>query len=236
MIKKNIILTLNKDFKEYLGEISFYDEIEVAEDNNLIWVKIPELTEELDLIIKKIPLEHKYYFDEKNRLFEFDKITPIEVLKKLNWESIYDFLDISFSLTDTKIEKIEPNYKVELIVSSAYQKGSALLVDLKDLKNYVETSSNIRFKHLIFASNNIQSIVIGEPLPAIKGKEYCLKNNLLIPSGYSFELELLYPLIAKKLNAKNNAYILFYEDNTYEKILIENFIPVSRSAIRLSMQ
>lgn len=231
---KELILVLDNQDINYLGGFRTYENIYAAQDDNLIWLKISDQSEELMAKIKTLPVKEKYLLDKNDNLFFIDQLTPVAKLKNLNWLPINYFVSLEFpqSLSPAKVES---NYLVKLIASARSENGQALITSLDLWKKYVETASEIRLNKLIFAvSENGQVLVIGEPLPSIPGKEYWLKDNILIPCGYNFEIPIIASLISEKLDSTKTNFIVFDINSDYEKISKENFVSVTRSAVRLT--
>lgn len=126
---KELILLLDYQDKNYLGNIRTYENIYVAQDDNLLWVKITTESEKLKTKIKALPIKEKYLLDKNDNLFFIDKLTPVAKLKKLNWLPINYFISLEFpkSLSPAKTPE---NYLVKLIASDKVQSGQALLTSL----------------------------------------------------------------------------------------------------------
>lgn len=231
---KELVFVLSKKDLNFLETIRAYNNIKIAEDNDLLWVRYFSEIEELDKKIKKLPIKNRYKLDKKDNIFPIEKITPIGNIKNLQWFPINEYINIEIP-NSLMSGIINQKYETKIIKSNFYQESSALITDFSTFINYIEIASEIRFKHLIFSlSNDNRVIIIGNPLPPIKGNEYWLKNNILIPCGYNFEIPIISSIISKKENLENNAFLLVNINNVYEKIQKENFVPVTRSSVRLS--
>ncbi len=235
MTKDLVLVLLEKD-KYYLSDIRLYSNVQVATNNNLVWVKGIISDQENDTQIKKIPFKNIYTIDKDSNLFNLGSLTPIDKLKVLDWITIDKFINLEFP-SSLMAGRVKETHHVKLIKSDKVQTGNAMITDFEIWNNYAQNASEIRLNKLIFAvSKSNQVIIIGQPLPPIQGLEYWLNNDLLIPAGYDFEIPILANLIFEKLNIKNSSYILFDTNNQWQKIFKENFVNASRSAIRLTSQ
>lgn len=117
--------------------------------------------------------------------------------------------------------------------SNEKKQGNALLTSFQNWKIFVETQASIRFQNLRFSLSQHQEVLIlGKPLPSIQGKEYWLCENMLLPAGYEFKFPLLAKNIANKLNKDKENQLVFFEDGTWIKIALVDFVKTTRSAVR----
>ncbi len=231
---KKLLLLLSIKNIEYLGEFRDSQSLEIALDNELLWVR--GFNESSDNLVetKKLPTESIYYLDEDNNIFLPDKLTPIDKLKKLNWQPINEFIKAEFpkSLSPAKIENVN-SYSIKIIPSDKEKKSQALLTDSDLFKNYVISALEVRLAKLIFAlSENNQVLIIGDILPPLQGKTYWIKDNILLPNGFDFEIPIIAKIISEKIDNKKASYIVFDKESNYQKISKDFFAKVSRYAVR----
>ena len=131
--------------------------------------------------------------------------------------------------------KTREKYTAKLVPSNQEQPSIALLTDFDEWKTFVETTSILRLQPLKYAvSNRNQVLIIGQPLPAIKGRSYWQKGQLLIPVGYDFNVSIVGDLLSQQLSPQKTEYILLDEQSNWEKIPVNNLVQVSRSGVRLT--
>ena len=224
-----LILILHEKDKDSLSKIRCSENIQIAVENELIWVK--GITE---ILAHKLPAQNTYLLDQNNYLFPLGSITPTGKLKELKWIPINEFIKAEFPISLLP-GIVNETYMVKLVPSDKPQKSNALFTDFYLWENYVNSASEIRLNNLIFSvSETKQVIIIGDPLPPIPGEEYWIQENILLPCGYSFEMPIIADLISDKLNPEKSALLLFEINGEWEKIFLENLVPATRSAVRLT--
>src|SRR5688572_571132 len=111
-MKELVLVLLEKD-KAYLGGIRCYPNIQIALDEEFIWIKGINSSENLDLEIRKLPAKNTYILDDKNNLFPPGGLTPTGKLKELNWLPVNQFIQPEFPVS-LMPGKSEQTYFVKL--------------------------------------------------------------------------------------------------------------------------
>jgi hypothetical protein len=229
-----LIFTLHKKDKDALGAVRCMDDLKVATDENNIWLRGLYNNAAVDKSIQQLPTQHSYYLDENNLLFSPGGLTPVATLPVLQWLPVAAFINIEIPVAALPGHLDQPAI-ISIISSAKNKKGAALLTTLQQWKAYASNAPAIRLAPLQFAvSQNSDVLIIGNPLPAIPGKELWMIDNILIPNGYDFEIPMAISFINEKLNATKDAVLLFDTDGTYEKIDLAFFAKAKRSATRLT--
>ncbi len=233
---RELIFTFNLNNIESLGNVRCMEEIQIAIDENLIWLRGIIDTPDIDIKIKQLPAKDTFIINENNLLFAPKSLTPISLIPVLEWKPIKELIKV-----ETPIAAMpgNPNEKVEIKLkqSNLNKNGDALLATLAIWKEYSEIASAIRLEQLKFAvSEKNEVLIVGNPLPPIPGNEYWLENGILLPCGYNFEIPIVADLINKKLNDKNDSILLFNLNGTFQKIDRSFLVKARRSAIRLTKE
>ena len=231
---KELIIVLSQTDKATLGPVRCMPGLLAAEREGFIWVRGISVSSTIDLRIRQLPGLHTYTLDADNNLFPPRGLTPIGKLQPMNWVPISNYITVTLPVSALP-GKINQQLRVQLVPSQQLQKGNALLTDLPAWKTYGETAPLVRLQQTRFAvSEENKVLVIGEPLPALPGKEYVLLNNLLIPCGYEFDPPVITNLVGAQFNTDDDALLLFNIDSTWEAIPKDAFVQSTRSAIRLT--
>jgi hypothetical protein len=231
---KELIIVLSVADKAALGTVRCLPGLQAAEETGFIWVRGIAVNDEPDLRIRQLPGLHTYTLDADDNLFPPRGLTPVGKLQPMNWVplSAYSTVTLPVSALPGKIGQQLP---VKLVPSRQLQKGNALLTDLHTWKAYGETAPLVRLQQTRFAvSEENKVLIIGEPLPALPGKEYVLVNGLLIPMGFEFDPPVISSLIGSQFNPGNDSLLLFNTDSTWDEIPKDAFVQSTRSAIRLT--
>ncbi len=229
-----LIFTLHKKDKDALGAVRCMDDLKVATDENNIWLRGLYDNAAVDKSIQLLPTQHSYYLDENNLLFSPGGLTPVATLPLLEWLPVAAFINIEIPVAALP-GQLDQLATISIVPSAKNKKGDALLTTLEQWKLYATKAPAIRLTPLQFAvSQNSSVLIVGNPLPAIPGKELWMTDNILLPNGYDFEIPLAVSFINEKLNAQKDAVLLFDTDGTYEKIDLAVFAKAKRSAVRLT--
>lgn len=229
-----LIFTLDKKDKDSLGNIRCMTDIQLAADENCIWVRGLYDSGELDKTIRQLPIKQSYYVDENNLLFVPGSVTPVATLPTLSWLPIAEFISVKMPVAALP-GKLEEAAHISILPSVVDKKGAALLTTLEQWKTYAETAPAIRLAKLNFAvSKKNEVIIIGTPLPSIPGKEFWQSSNILLPCGYDFEIPIAASFISEKLNPQHDGLLILNTDGSCEKIDFAYLVPAKRSAVRLT--
>ncbi|HLK27047.1 MAG TPA: hypothetical protein VKT28_00595 [Puia sp.] len=226
------IFVVDKRSEDSLSEIRCMEGISAAVEGNNLLLKYSNKISEADNKLLQLPVKKTFLVDDQHQLFEKDSMTPVSVLKELEWLPLTALLKVEsqpFAMPAILAEK----HTVKIVPSNTVVKSNALLTELNIFKNYAETSSAIRLQTLKFAaSEKNQVLIIGNPLPPIPGTEYWQAYDMLIPCGYNFEIPFMSKAINDKINEKKDSVILFDVHGNYQKIDKNFFVQATRSAIR----
>jgi hypothetical protein len=231
-----IVLVLSVKDLESLGTVRALPRLSAAVDGELIWVRGIRQAEFSELRFRQIPAIYTYMVDEDDYLFGLAEITPVGKLKDLPWTSMIEFLSVDLPVSGLPC-KLTEKINIKITPSDVLEKGSALLTDLHIWKLYIETAALIRLRKLKFAMREDNKVlIIGTPLPPIPGREFYLKNDIMLPSGYNFEFNIVWDMIPEILNPDKNSIILIDTQSNCHIIAESNFVDASRSSLRLTKE
>jgi hypothetical protein len=227
-----VIFKLEGKDKESLGTVRCIDGLRAAEDGDHIWLRGISSLDGMDTRLKQLPVKNTFLTNEKKHLFLPGALTPVDVLKELQWLPLVEFIKVEPPVAAFP-GKTGEKVSVRLVQSGKERKGNALLTSLKAWKQYAETAAESRLQSVTFAVSGKDEVMVrGCPLPPLPGKEYWEAEDLLIPAGYDFELSMMSAFISKKLNENRNLLIVFDTEGGWQKIEKEYFVAGKRSAIR----
>ena len=228
-----MVLQLASMDKYLLGTVRCLPNLQALDTDQSIWLRGID-ADNIPLLLQQLPSIGRYYEDAQKRLFPVGGLTPIGTLAAGEWQPIKQFIPVEVP-SSAFPGKTDKQYRIQLIPAETEHKAAALLADLIAWKNYVEGAPQIRLDQLQFAvSATNEVLIIGYPLPPIPGRAYWKQDLLLIPNGYDFDLSNMANLLNTALNQAQDAYLLFQETGTYQKVFLEQLVPTTRSAVRLS--
>ena len=228
------LLKLDIKNKESLGAVRCMEGLQAAEEGNCIWIRGINALLEMDKELLRLPATNTFIIDEENNLFLPGGLTPVAILKPLEWTSLTGFITVE-APTAALPGKTNDKVKLKIIPSAIVRKGAAILTTLDVWKQYAETASETRLFATRFAvSEKNKVLIMGDPLPSLPGIEYWQTGNVLLPAGYDFEFSIMEEFVNKKLNENKSSVILFDKDGSWQKIDKSFFVISKRSAIRLT--
>jgi len=132
------ILTINTKDSQLLTDLYEYDFLEIAIQENIVWVKnIPEGLIKT-AIIQRIPSQSMYSTKE-GLLYPYGKQIPVGDLPELNWQAIQEKLTVMLPSINPNYFGVQASVAVQLVPSMVAQKGVFLLVNLANLEAYLKT-------------------------------------------------------------------------------------------------
>jgi len=222
------VILLNEKYKDRLGSIRQLPGLKATTNSSGIWLKGPGNNGVFQTALNSLPAAANYVVDDKGRLFPRGKQTPVGTLGELAWEPLADFISVEMPVSAMPGEtslKVPLNLSRSTIEREIY----AIKTTLKDWRAYAETAPAVRLQQLRFAiSETKEVLILGSPLPALRGKLYWLNRNFLLPAGFDFD-----PPLTAELLPKTTDMVLFDEQGKREAIFIAAFNSADRTVIRL---
>lgn len=223
--------------RDALGRVRHLPGLQVAEAGGQLWLRGLPAAGELPLPVRGLPAVVAYALDAENRLFPGGQRTPTARLPAgLSWQPIREFVPLELPTAALPAQGA-PAYEVRLCASVRAEVGAGLLTDLAAWHAYAETAPEIRLRPLRFAvAADGRVLLLGAPLPPLPGQEMWWHAGLLLPAGFDLEAPLLAPLLRRKLQAATDDVLLFAADGSWERVPASAILPVTRSAVRLTVE
>ncbi len=86
------LLKLESKNKESLGTVRCMEGLRAAEEENCIWIRGINALLEMDKELLRLPATNTFIIDEQNNLFLPGGLTPVAILKPLEWTSLTEFI------------------------------------------------------------------------------------------------------------------------------------------------
>lgn len=226
-------ISIPKKYIEFIGELRQTSSLKVGFEEGTLWIK--DLSYEMinSPQVKSIPYIQCYY-EKENKLFKINSLLPSCNIPSLLWTPIQR--GISIELPKENFNFFELKSEIEICIEeSEIERSAVCLKTTKDvLKAYIYDAPTVRLKPLKWLKyGNNHVLILGEPLLPIIGDTFWIKNNFILPTGYSLNYPHLMELIEKKVNLRGS-YIL-WEINKYPSCIPKNsWKPLSKSSFILS--
>lgn len=124
---------------------------------------------------------------------------------------------------------------LEIVPADSEQPSAAILTDTESWQRYASTHPAHRLAPLKFAAD-IQGrvLVVGTPLPPIRGQHYTIRAGIALPAGCAIEPAVAPAALARSLKLSAGSIALFSRDASYQRIDAAQFTNATRSAARLT--
>jgi hypothetical protein len=215
-----------------LASLRLLGGIEVAEQGGLIWLRGQRGDERLAARLASLPARDRCEWIAPNQLRKLQERIPTGRLPDLQWNQLDTWLQVEVPTAAFPGRAPAP-VLLRLLRSTQEREAELLLTTLEDLKQFIITAAQVRLERLQFAANAEGHVVVrGKPLPPLPGRRFVLDGGVGVPAGFSWEPAVSVDVLAICFGASGDATVLWNEDGTCTRLHSEQFVPLSRSAVR----
>jgi hypothetical protein len=228
-------LSIAQVHKNDLGAIRHWENLKIAFEEDLIWVKDFTAGQIEGLEVKSIPYKEVYY-SMAGKLFKRGSRLPHRNLPALLWTPIERGLPVRLPAFNHNYFGITNKATIRLVLSDKEQEAFGLLTSLTLLQTYMESAPAIRLQHLQWALiNEDKAIILGTPQLPVPGAVFWQQSDFLIPAGYDLEFPVLTDTMQDLLNPEKESWIVWEKEGRYWGIDKEALQPLSISSFRQSI-
>lgn len=211
-------LVLDEAHKDHLAAIRPWQNLKLAYDQQLIWIRDLSYVQVESAEVKCIPYKTIYY-ERHGKLCLYNSLLPERHVPPLLWTPIERALPVKLPSFNHNYFGLEEKVTLQLIPSDTEYEAEVMITSVATLKQYLEAAPAIRMGQLTWTLlNSDQVLLAGTPFLPIDGKAYWRKDHFIIPAGFEFELDMLCPGMNELLNPDNDSWILWHTDNSYALI------------------
>lgn len=223
------ILVINREDSSLLVELYAHYNLKIAFLENLVWVK--NIPDELisSATIQRIPSQRMYATAE-GLLYPYGKLIPVGDLPDLTWQPIQQGLTVVLPAINPNYFGVQEQVPLQLVTRTTPEEALFLLVNLVDLKHFLETAAAWRIAALKWTLvGNYHALLQGQPLATLSGQPYWRRGQHILPLGLDLEWPILHKAIAQHLAPKAQHWILWQKNGQYGLLPKIHFKPLSRS-------
>jgi len=185
--------------------------------------------------VKSMPYKTGYYTKD-GKLHLQGSLLPDRNVPSLVWTRIDRALPIELPRLNHNFFGLEEKISTKLIPSEKEEKAVAMLTTMDALRVYVEAAPKVRLKPLRWTIvNGDWALIFGTPLLPLQGQTYWEHGNILIPTGYDFDISILKNSIDKLLNPNQDLLTVWNRDSTWFDLQKTDVVELSISSLRLSV-
>lgn len=221
---------------EHLGGLRQWENLFLAFEENIIWLKGFSPSQINSTLVKSIPFVERFY-EKKGKLFPYHSTLPKGNLPSLLWTPIRRALRVTLPSFNHNYFGISEKISIKLVASQRERQAIAMQISLKDLEIYMSQAPEIRLKNLTWIIiNQKEALLLGRPLLPLQGKVFWQNNDFLIPAGYDFDLFALSEVLNHKINPDNKNYVIWQGNSEFFYLPKSNFKALTLASFRLSIQ
>lgn len=225
---------LSKADEDFLGAIRDWKNIQIAIDEEMIWLKGFTDEQTVSSEIQQLPNFILYELRD-GLLFRKDALVPSKKMRTaLLWTPIDKALKLTFPISNNNFFGIDEKIEVKLKPSEQEQPAMALLCSISEIKDVIITTPKFKLEKLDWIVINDKALFMGTPLLSFPGKTFWLKDDHLLPTGFDFEFKNLSSLLQRKYNECNEDWLLWSENGSVLNIKKEDLRKLSVSSFRLT--
>ena len=229
-------ICLSRDDSASLAALRQLAGVEVGEVGSDIWVRGKPTDETLDVTLASLPARARYEWREPNELRRLDQRVPCGQLPKLHWQPLSSWLQVELPAAALPGNEPKP-VALQLVRCSDEREPELLLASLEDFKRFVMQAAQVRLDRLQFAAAADGRVIVrGKPLPPLPGRRFVLHRGVAVPAGFAWKPSVSAEVLAHRFGVSGDALVVWNEDGTIVRLLGEQFVSASRSAVRATEQ
>lgn len=222
--------------EDFLGSIRDWKNVQIALDDEVIWLKDFTNEQANASEIQKLPNFLLYELRE-GLLFKKNALVPSKKMRTaLLWSPIDKALRLDFPASNQNFFGIHEKVEVKFKPSEEEQPAIALVNSMYEIKNLIVTFPKFKLDKIEWVLMEDKALFLGTPLLSFPGKTYWTKDGHLLPTGFDFEFKNLSSLLQKKYNENVDQWLLWNEDGSYVSINKNDFRKLSVSSFRLTQK
>jgi len=225
---------LPKADEDFLGTIRNWKNVQIAIDEEVIWLKGFTDEQAASSEIQQLPNFILYELRD-GLLFRKDELVPSKKMRTaLLWTPIDKALKLTFPISNNNFFGIDEKVEIKLKPSEDEQPAMALLFSISEIKEVIITTPKFKLEKLDWIVINDKALFLGTPLLSFPGKTFWLKDDHLLPTGFDFEFKNLSSLLQRKYNTDQKQWLLWNENGSVLYLNKEDFRKMSVSSFRLT--
>lgn len=222
------------DTKHFLGTIRHWSNIQLANDDGIIWLKGFTAEQAESAGLKQIPNLVLYEWRD-GYLFKKDALVPSTKMRTaLLWSLIDKALRLAIPNFNHNYFGIHEKVEVHLVPSDNEQEATALYVKMNAIESLIANTTKYKLDLLQWVVIDDMALILGTPLLGFPGQTFWQQNGHLIPSGFDFEFNSLSLLLQQRYNIDNDDFLLWNKEGQFTSIPKSAIMDLSLSSFRLT--
>lgn len=210
-----------------------------AEEPRSYWLRgdDPAEGESAEAMLRRFPALARYRVAPDGLATPFGCVVPecsVPDLRSPQWANFGDWWQPRVQPAALSAEP-PPAVAIRLVPAQAERPAGAVLLGASAWARFAAGCPAHRLDRLRFAADCTgRALVVGMPLPAVRGDYFVVEDRVALPAGWQLEPAIPCALLAERLGLRRGDIALISPDGTCERIAAEQFVVASRSAARLT--
>jgi len=206
-----------------------------AGEGNL-WLRGDDLTEELDLELRKLPGARRFLVGENGEITKVGRRIPSGILPKVSWSPLAEWLRPRPQLAALS-GLLSSRVPVRIVRAGHEQPANLLLTTLVEWAAYATTAPMARLRPLRFAvAADGRALVWGSPLPPLPGRRYAERDGVAVPCGLGWDPPVEPAVLRELLQLQAGDLALVDEAGACEHVEAGHFARATRAAARATLE
>lgn len=219
-----------------LGSIRDWENIQIAGDGEIIWLKGFTAEQAASPEIRQLP-DFILYELKNGLLFRRNALVPSKKVRTaLLWSPIDKALKLTFPPSNHNFFGIDEKIEAYLKKGEHEFPAAALVCSIDDIKDKITEIPKFKLEKLEWIIIDDQALFLGTPLLGFSGRTFWMKDDHLLPTGFDFEFKNLSSLLRKKYNKDSDKWLLWNENGSYLALDKGDFRELSVSSFRLTQK
>ncbi|HTB83795.1 MAG TPA: hypothetical protein VK742_09095 [Candidatus Sulfotelmatobacter sp.] len=225
-------ICIARDDAASLAALRLVNGIELAEQEAEIWIRGHRVEEALEAKLSALPARGRYELMASNQLRQEGRRIPSGRLPELSWLPLNMWLQVEPPVAALPAQAV-PAATLQLVRSTEERISELLLTSFEDFHRFTAQAAQVRLERLQFAADSKGNVLVrGAPLPPLPGKRFVLYGAVAVPAGFAWQPAVSDEILARYFNVSGHDLALWNEDGTFLRLHGEQFVAVTRSAVR----
>lgn len=229
------VAAIPRDQARGLGSLRLIPGLTACLHDDLIWLRTTDPADDLTQELRKLPGTTFYTLTPGGELVQQGRRLPSRRLPPVNWQSLTALLTPAASpqpVPNRAVSRLE----LSLVRVFDEQPAFALETSLAEWEQFVETAPKLRLDPLEFLTARDQrTLVVGIPLPPLKGQRYWHREGVFVPAGYHWSPAIDAHTLRDVLGLAADELAIFEVDATWRRASRTELVRASRRSLRATI-
>ena len=214
------------------GALRLRGDVRACETGGALWLRGDDLSEELDLELRKLPGARRYTVNADESVTPVGRALPVADLPGGPWSALSTWL-APHPQPAALAGRVGARLSLRLERAETEQPATVLLTTAAAFADFAAAAPAVRLRPLRFAAASDGRVVLwGTPLPPMPGRRYADRAGVAVPCGFAWSPSLEPAVLRALLGLATGDLALFHEDGSYEHVGAGAFARAGRAAAR----